>query len=54
VSLRSNDVDAIREMAAEFGVSCREVGTVGGGRLTIPGVLDLDLEQMANAWELDV
>jgi phosphoribosylformylglycinamidine synthase len=54
ISARPSDVDAIRALSAEAGVSCQEVGTIGGRRLTIPGVLDLPVEDMAAAWVLDV
>jgi phosphoribosylformylglycinamidine synthase len=54
ISAIPSNVDAIRALSAEAGVSCQAVGTVGGRRLTIPAALDVSVEEMAGAWVLDV
>jgi phosphoribosylformylglycinamidine synthase len=54
VSARGADVATIRELAAQAGVGCQEIGTIGGSRLAIPGVLELELADLTAAWDLEV
>ncbi|HLZ07801.1 MAG TPA: AIR synthase related protein, partial [Chloroflexota bacterium] len=54
ISTRRADGPALVRLAAEFGVPCREIGTVDGDALSIPGVLELNVDVLARAWSLDV
>ncbi len=54
VSLRPAELSALFDLARSHGVPCRELGVVGGDRLSIPGWVDLTLAEMAAAWQLDL
>jgi phosphoribosylformylglycinamidine synthase subunit PurL len=53
LTVASDDVESVARDAAAAGVTCRSVGTVGGDRLRIAGVLDLTLDDLHAAYSRD-
>ncbi len=50
VSLKPGLVGDLRKLAGRHGVPLKELGTVGGKRFTIKGLVDLSLDEVADAW----
>ena len=50
VSLRPADLSRLQEVAAAEGVPVALLGTTGGDRFTIGGLVDLSVSQMDDAW----
>ena len=51
VSCAAPDVERVLELAAAHGVPARVVGETGGARLTITGVLGIELDSLRGAWD---
>ncbi len=51
VSLKPARLGELRKLAAMHKVPLRELGTVGGKRFLIKGVVDLSLDEVVDAWE---
>ncbi|MBN1192822.1 MAG: phosphoribosylformylglycinamidine synthase subunit PurL [Coriobacteriia bacterium] len=43
--------DALKQLAAAHGTACEKIGSVGGDRLVIGGLVDLPVEQLREAYE---
>jgi phosphoribosylformylglycinamidine synthase len=54
VSAPPEQAAALEALAAENGVPCVRLGSVGGDRLVLKGVLDLGLGDLQAAWALDL
>ena len=50
LSLPPRSLDAFGQVCREEGALWTRLGTTGGRRLTIPGLLDLPIDRMAEAW----
>ena len=50
VSLKPGLLGDLKKLAAKHRVPLRELGTVGGSRFTIKGLVDLALDDVADAW----
>ena len=50
VSLAANAMPALERLAAEEGVPWVRLGTTGGEALVVPGLLDLPLDALEDAW----
>jgi phosphoribosylformylglycinamidine synthase len=46
----ADHVEAVEAAAVAAGVAVRRLGTAGGDRLTVPGLLDLAVDDVAAAW----
>jgi len=53
VTCRVDDAAAILELSENAGVVASAIGSTGGSRLVVRGVLDLSLKQVQSAWEVD-
>jgi phosphoribosylformylglycinamidine synthase len=53
VSVRPDAETALRELASDLEVPCALLGTVGGERVTLKGLLDVGLDELARAWKGD-
>ena len=51
VSVASGDVEGVRKMAEESGVTVTGLGVVGGDRLTIGNYIDLPLKEIERVWK---
>jgi phosphoribosylformylglycinamidine synthase len=51
VSLKPGLVGDLRKLAGRHGVPLKELGHVGGKRFTIKGLVDLSLDEVADAWK---
>jgi phosphoribosylformylglycinamidine synthase len=51
VSVASGDVPQFRILASEMGVPWMQMGTVGGDRLSLDGLLDVPVKDMAMAYK---
>ena len=50
VSVAPGDVDGVKKMAEESGVTVTGLGVVGGDRLTIGNYIDLPLKKIERVW----
>jgi phosphoribosylformylglycinamidine synthase len=50
LSCDENKLDVLLERARALGVPAQRIGSTGGDRIRVPGVLDLALEQAEAAW----
>ncbi len=51
VSVSPGDLEKLKAIASEKGVTLSELGRVGGERLVIDGLIDLELSVIREAWE---
>ncbi len=51
ISVRPEDLDKLKGIAAEHAVEVRVLGTVGGGRFQIGGHIDLPVDEISDAWK---
>jgi phosphoribosylformylglycinamidine synthase len=50
VSLKPSRLGELRKLAAKHRIPLRELGSVGGKRFLIKGVIDLPLDDIVDAW----
>ena len=51
VSVAQGEVEGVRKMAEESGVTVTGLGVVGGDRLTIGNYIDLQLKEVERVWK---